>query len=205
MRVLNVGAKFPYCCGFSRAVRSKLPDRGLTELSRNARYPSRFVSFVVKSMFVYQVSPSFTLSQKGSGVRAMSSSWVQNWPLISPSIDAGWNIIGQPAHGEPAGATAQRFARLGFPKSSPVSITATFTPCPSMFCPPTFRFQTSHALCSRAMPQLVGDTLELAPIGWIGFLTPARTRSLYAWNAVCSSESDGFAASNAVFMRTGSM
>src|SRR2546428_12560470 len=133
-------------------------------------------------MFVYQVSPSFTLSQNGRGVRAVSSSCVQPMGTvpISPSMDAGWNMIGQPAHGEPEGATAQRFARLGFPKSSPVSITATFTPCPSMFCPPTFRFQTSHALCSRAIPQLVGDTLELVPIGWIGFLTPARTRSLYA-------------------------
>ena len=83
-------------------------------------------------MFEYQESPSFALSQNGRGSRSQSLPAVHQPCPISPSMEAGWNMIGQPKYGE-AGfwSTAHAPFRDGWPKSSPVSTTATFTPPPS--------------------------------------------------------------------------
>src|SRR5213594_2370185 len=102
-------------------------------------------------MFEYHESPSFAYVQNGSGSRSRSL-WAVHQPFpISPSMDAGWNMIGQPAQG-PLGATAHCPWRDGCPKSTPVSTTATLTPSP--WKPSR---QASHALCSRAIAQDVGD------------------------------------------------
>src|SRR3989442_12005252 len=125
-------------------------------------------------MFEYQVLSSNDVSQNGIAVRSRSLFFVQNWGLMSASIEAGWNMIGQPSHGEPTiVSTAHRFARLGFPKSSPVSITATFTPWPSKPM-----FQASYALCSRAIAQLVGETSGADFRSGLGCWSPAAIRAL---------------------------
>src|SRR2546427_6435654 len=149
-------------------------------------------------MFEYQELSSRDVSQNGSAVRSRSLFLDQNCGLMSASIDAGWNMIGQPCHGEPGTlSTAHRFARLGFPKSSPVSMTATLTPCPSNpIC------QASYALCSRAIAQLVGETSGAALPSGPGGFSPAATRALNASKAAWSSANAAEGTSVVVMGRT---
>ena len=126
-------------------------------------------------MFEYHELSSREFSQNGSARRSRSLFRVQNCGLIRPSIEAGWNMIGHPFHGDDGSfTTAQLLLRLGFPKSSPVSTTATLIPCPSY---PSC--QTSYAWCSRATAQLIGDTPPFeAPRMPAGFFSPAKIRAM---------------------------
>src|SRR3972149_7063143 len=111
-------------------------------------------------------------------------------------MEGGWYMMGQPAQAEPGGATAHRSYRLGWPKSSPVSITATLTPDPVYP-----NCHASYALCSRATAQLVGDTLGPEPPmrSMLGIgLCPARMRSMTRWRLRRSSSNIGVPGSAAV-------